>query len=98
MNKSIKTKRAIDVALTKSILDIIDSVTTEMALRLVCGVNEAAGISTHNSEAIKIVQASCLDNALFWKLLLTYAHDADEVRAREEETDRALSAGEYDHD
>jgi len=79
-------------------LDVTKSVTPEIAVRLVCGVNEAAGISTHNSEAIRIVQASCLDNALFWKLLLTYAHDAKEVLARENETERALSADEYDHD
>ena len=98
MNKTIKTKRAIDAALAKGMHDIVQSVTTDMALRLVCGVNEAAGISTRNSEAIRIVQASCLDHSLFWQLLLTYAHDANEVLAQEEETDRELSAGEYDHD
>ena len=95
MNKSSKTKRAVDAALAKGIQDIVKSVSTDVALRLVCGVNEAAGISTHHSEAIRIVEANCHDPPLFWKLLLTYAHDAKEVLAMEQETDRMLSEGEY---
>jgi hypothetical protein len=96
--QTTKTKRAIDAALAKGMQDVVKSVPTDIALRLVCGVNEAAGISTQNSEAIRIVQASCHDHSLLWQLLLTYAHDAKELLAQEEETDRELSAGEYDHD
>jgi hypothetical protein len=98
VNKTIKTKRAIDAALAKGMQDLVKSVPTDIALRLVCGVNGAAGISTHDSEAIRVVQASCQDHSLLWQLLLTYAHDAKELLAQEEETDRELSAGEYDRD
>jgi hypothetical protein len=83
VNKTIKTKRAIDAALAKGMQDLVKSVPTDIALRLVCGVNEAAGISTQNSEAIRIVQASCHDHSLLWQLLLTYANDAKDLLAQE---------------
>jgi len=98
VNRTTKTKRAIDAALAKGMKDVVKCVPTDIALRLVCGVNGAAGISTHDSEAIRVVQASCRDSSLLWQLLLTYAHDAKELLAQEEETDRELSAGEYGHD